>query len=193
MKTLALCLLLPLAACTLAKVDVTVVGERTALENQVLGAYNSLDQEMLLVASVRGVDPEGRLRRPPPKSGDQRDAVHAMQVLAFHDDDVRAFKRLGWVGEDRGGLLAAFPLERGKAPEGFEELARTYKEGEFQAVVSAVNAAREVVMRRVIALNESFSEGDLPRVREVFGRLNAENALAGERVQAADGSWTVKR
>ena len=193
MRTLALFLLLPLAACTLAKVDVTVVGERTALENQVLGAYNSLDQEMLLVASVRGVDPEGRLRRPPTKSADQRDAVQAMQVLAFHDDDVRAFKRLGWVGEDRGGLLTAFPLERGRPPQDLAEFTRTYKEGEFQAVVAAVNAARDVVMRRVIALNEDFSEGDLPRVREVFGRLNAENALPGDRIQAADGSWAVKR
>lgn len=193
MRTLTCCLLLPLAACTLAKVDVTVVGERTALENQVLGAYNSLDQEMLLVASVRGVDPEGRLRRPPPKSADQRDAVQAMQVLAFHDDDVRAFKRLGWVGEDRGGLLSAFPLERASPPEGLEEFARTYQDGEFKSVVSAVNGAREVVMRRAIALNEGLSEGDLPRVREVFGRLNADNALPGDRVQAADGSWTVKR
>lgn len=193
MRVLALCLLLPLAACTLAKVDVTVVGERTALENQVLGAYNSLDQEMLLVASVRGVDPEGKLRRPPPRSADQRDAVQAMQVLAFHDDDVRAFKRLGWVGEDRSGLLAAFPRDRGGAPEDLAEFARTYQEGEFQAVVAAVNGARETVMRRVIALNEGLSEGDLPRVREVFGRLNAENAVAGDRVQAPDGSWAVKR
>ncbi|HMA67919.1 MAG TPA: hypothetical protein VKO20_08875, partial [Desulfosalsimonadaceae bacterium] len=39
-----------LSACTLAQVDVEMVSERTALENQVLGTYNSLDAQMLLAA-----------------------------------------------------------------------------------------------------------------------------------------------
>ena len=38
------------AGCTLAQVKVDVVSERTSLENQVLGTYNALDREMLLVA-----------------------------------------------------------------------------------------------------------------------------------------------
>jgi len=50
-----------LFGCTLAQVRVNVVSERTALENQVLGSYNSLSQDVLLVASVRGVDPLGRI------------------------------------------------------------------------------------------------------------------------------------
>jgi len=186
-------LLLLTGGCTLAKVDVTVVGERTALENQVLGSYNALDQEMLLVASVRGVDPEGRIRRPPPKSPDQRDAVQAMQVLAFHEDDVAAFKRLGWVGEDNQGLLTAFPLKRDGAPADLKEFSKSYREEEFRSVVAAVNGARETVMRRVIDLNENFSESDLPKVRQVFASLNADKTLAGDRIQAPDGTWTVKK
>lgn len=182
-----------LSGCTLAKVDVTVVGERTALENQVLGTYNALDQEMLLAASVRGVDPEGRLRRPPPKSQDQKDAVQAMQVLAFHADDVAAFKRLGWVGEGNQGLLGTFPLERKKAPGDLAAFAADFREEEFRAVVAAVNGARDTVMRRVIEVNEDFSEADLPRVRGVFASLNADKALPGEKVQGADGAWQVKK
>ncbi|HKK67753.1 MAG TPA: hypothetical protein VJ946_06055, partial [Bacteroidales bacterium] len=54
-----------LSGCTLAKVDVEMVSERTALENQVLGSYNSLDSQMLLAASVRGVDATGNISRPP--------------------------------------------------------------------------------------------------------------------------------
>ncbi|MBI5016262.1 MAG: DUF1318 domain-containing protein [Deltaproteobacteria bacterium] len=182
-----------LVSCTLAKVDVTVVGERTALENQVLGTYNSLDDEMLLAASVRAVDSEGRLKREPLKSPEQRDTVQAMQTLAFHEDDVATFKRLGWVGEDNQGLLTAFALERGGAPDDLREFAATYKDEEFRAVVAAVKQARDVVMRRVIELNETFTKGDLPRVRQVFARLNVQNALPGERVQGADGAWGVKR
>ena len=47
-------------------------------------------------------------------------------------------------------------------------------------------------MRRVIALNENFTEVDLPVVRSVFAKLNAENAKSGDKYQAEDGTWKVK-
>lgn len=181
-----------LGACTLAEVKVDVVSERTALENQVLGTYNALDQEMLLVASVRGVNPEGQLRRPPQRSPEHQDGVQAAQTLAFHADDVAAFKRLGWAGEGNQGLLVPLGLRRDAGPEDLAEFAAAYPEAEFGAVVGAVNRAREGVMRRVIALNEGFTAADLPRIQSVMGKLNADNAQPGERVQAPDGSWTVK-
>ena len=90
--------------CTLASVNVEVLSERTALENQILGTYNALDKEMLLAASVRGVDEKGQIKTPPKKSRGRRDAVEAMQILDFHSDDLRRFKDLGWVGENSEGL-----------------------------------------------------------------------------------------
>ncbi len=180
------------AGCTLAQVKVDVVSERTSLENQVLGTYNALDREMLLVASVRGVDTEGRVQTPPRQSREQQDVLLAMQVLAFHEDDLQAFKQLGWVGENKEGLLTVFPMTKDKVPRELKEFAERYKEEELRSVVERTNAAREVVMRRVIALNENFTEGDLPAVRSVFAKLNAENAKSGEKVQAEDGTWKVK-
>ncbi len=180
------------AGCTLAQVKVDVVSERTSLENQVLGTYNALDREMLLVASVRGVDTEGRVETPPKQSREQQDVLLAMQTLSFHEDDLQAFKQLGWVGENREGLLTVFPMTKEKVPKELKEFADRYKEEEFKSVVANVNSAREVVMRRVIALNENFTEKDLPSVRSVFAKLNAENAKLGDKVQAEDGTWKVK-
>ncbi len=179
--------------CTLAEVKVDVVSERTTLENQVLGTYNALDREMLLVASVRGVDSSGRIQRPPQKSQDHRDVLLAMQTIAFHEDDLQIFKRVGWVGETRDGLLFQFPMEKTDIPEEFKEFAERYGEDEFGDVVTQINRAREVVMRRVIAMNEIFHEKDLPRIRRIFGRLNRESALPGEKIQDDGGSWTVKK
>ena len=178
--------------CTLAQVKVDVVSERTSLENQVLGTYNALDREMLLVASVRGVDASGRVQAPPRKSREQQDVLAAMQVLSFHEDDLQAFKRLGWVGENREGLLTAFPMAKENVPQELKEFAQRYQEGEFRSVAEKINAAREVVMRRVIGLNENFTEADLPAVRSVFAKLNAENTKPGEKYQAEDGTWKVK-
>ena len=50
-------LLFGISACGGPLVGVTVVDERTALENQVLGTYQELNQEVMLVASVRYIDP----------------------------------------------------------------------------------------------------------------------------------------
>jgi hypothetical protein len=85
-----------LSGCTLAKVDVNVVSERTSLENQVLGTYNSLNEDMLLVASVRGVSPGGVLDTAVRQTPEQADAVKALETIAFHADDIDAFKRFGW-------------------------------------------------------------------------------------------------
>ncbi|MBW1786597.1 MAG: DUF1318 domain-containing protein [Deltaproteobacteria bacterium] len=178
--------------CTLAEVQVNVVSERTALENQVLGAYNSLSDEVLLVASVRGVDPTGQIESPPRRSREQQDAVDAIQVMAFNQDDIDAFKRLGWVGEGNEGLLKAFPMETTATPEDLTDFVERYPEPEFKAVVGQVNEARETIMRRVVETDPGLSKDDLPQVRRVFGKLNRENALSGEKIQNEDGLWTEK-
>lgn len=182
-----------LTGCTLAEVKVNVASERTSLENQILGSYNSLSEETLLVASVRGVDPLGRIQAPPKKSQEQQDAVAAMQVLSFHADDVDAFKRLGWVGEDNQGRLSALGMERGKAPDDLKDFAAHYGQKEFDSVLREVNAAREVVMRRAIETNANLTPADLPKVRAVFAKLAADTARPGDRLQNPDGGWTVKR
>lgn len=181
-----------LTGCTLAKVDVNVVSERTALENQVLGSYNKLSDDVLLVASVRGVDPTGKIKTPPRKSREYQNAVTAVETLAFHGDDVDAFKRLGWVGENNGGLLTTFPMNREKAPDDLQAFAARYPQDEFLSVVKQVNQAREVVMMRVVETNADFTEKDLPQIQKVFAKLNRENALPGEKIQKEDGSWATR-
>jgi len=185
-------LIVALSGCTLARVEVNVVSERTALENQVLGSYNALTQDVLLVASVRGVDPTGAIKTPPKKSREHQTAMEAVETLAFHEDDVDAFKRLGWVGEDNQGRLAAFPLQRENVPNGLKAFADRYQQTEFDSVVAQVNKARDVVMQRVVDINPDLTDKDLPRVRSVFARINRDNALSGENIQQEDGEWMVK-
>lgn len=193
MKRLLICMIMiALSGCTLAEVNVQVAGERTSLEKQVLGSYNALTQRAMLSSSVRGVDPLGNVESPPPLSADGQAALDAVQTQAFHADDVDAFRRLGWVGENNAGLLTVFPMERTGAPDELAEFAGSYREDEFAVVVGEVNDAREVLMRRVIQTDDAFTEADLPEIRAVFARMNARRALPGERIQQPDGQWTVK-
>lgn len=181
-----------LGGCTLAKVDVNVVSERTSLENQVLGSYNRLSEDLLLVASVRGISPTGTIEAPPRQSPEQQDAVRALETVSFHADDLESFKKLGWVGENLEGLLTVFPREIPKtATTEMKAFAGFYTEAEFRQVIAEVNSARETLMLRVVQTNENFTTRDLPAIRKVFARINRQNSAAGSKVQEADGSWIV--
>jgi uncharacterized protein YdbL (DUF1318 family) len=189
LKVLAL-LVISLSGCTLAKVDVNVVSERTSLENQVLGSYNSLNEDVLLVASVRGVSPTGKVDAPPRHTPEQQDAVNALETISFHGDDIETFKRLGWVGENQDGLLT--PFERMVPDKGTPEdkaFANFYSDGEFRQVIDEVNRSREVLMLRVVQTNENFTARDLPAIRKVFARINRKNSPPGSKVQEEDGRW----
>lgn len=190
--SLGLSLSLFFSGCTLAKLDVNVVSERTSLENQVLGTYNSLNEDMLLVASVRGVSPTGKIDAPPHRTPEQVDATRALETVAFHADDIETFKRFGWVGENQEGLLTPFAREipKGISKE-LQAFAANYSEAEFQQVVKEVNAARETLMMRVVQTNENFTAKDLPAIRKVFAKMNRQNSAPGSKVQEPDGRWST--
>ena len=182
-----------LGGCTLAKVDVNVVSERTSLENQVLGTYNRLSEEVLLVASVRGVSPTGKIEARPQRSPEQQDATRALETISFHADDLESFKRLGWVGENREGLITAFPREIPKnLPSDLKTFATLYNEEEFRQVIEEVNRSREVLMQRVVQTNENFTAKDLPVIRKVFAKMNRQSSAPGTKVQADDGTWGIQ-
>jgi len=193
MRALIASILVLLVGCTLAEVKVEVMSERTALENQVLGTYNSLDKEMLLVASVRGVDSRGRIKAPARHSQQHQDAITAMQVISFHSDDLYAFKQLGWAGENNRGLVEVFKMDKTDTPERLKDFSRRFKPQEFKHVISQINESRKIIMQRVIDMNENLSADDMPEIGTIFGSLNIEKALPGEKVQKPDGTWTVKK
>jgi hypothetical protein len=189
----ALTALFLLGGCTLAKVDVNVVSERTSLENQVLGTYNRLSEEVLLVASVRGVSPTGKIEAKPERSPEQQDATRALETISFHADDLESFKRLGWAGENREGLITPFPREIPKSlPPDLKSFATLYNDGEFRQVIDEVNQSREVLMKRVVQTNENFTAKDLPVIRRVFAKINRQNSAPGTKVQADDGTWGIQ-
>ena len=147
---------------------------------------------MLLAASVRGVDESGTISEPPRHSREYKDAITAMQTLDFHADDLEAFKRLGWVGENNQGYIEPFAMKKGNVPADLKPFAERFSESEFDYVISRVNSARKVLMERVIYMNENLKESDMPRVQKVFAGIHAENAAEGVKIQAEDGSWKTK-
>jgi uncharacterized protein YdbL (DUF1318 family) len=175
-------LLVLLAGCGGPLVGVTVVDERTALENQVLGTYQELNQQVMLVASVRYIDPKGKLKQTQELPPGKKDVVRALQRVSFNKDDLNRYKSLGIIGENNEGGITL--LE----PEKVEPADRAFVEN----LLKEENEDRAAIMSRIIETNETLSSTDLPRVHKMFAALNRDKALKGERIQLDSGKWIQK-
>ena len=164
--------------------NVTIVDQKTALENQILGSYEELGNEVLLLASVRSVDEEGKLKPVIEVPKGKRLALKAMQRQEFNRDDILEFKSTLCVGEGNNGLLKYFENER------------TLKDSDYKKFVVAIlkeeNEDRLTILERIVATNENFSDKDLPKVQKISASLNRDNAHAGEKIQSDDGLWSIK-
>lgn len=185
---LLLVLVLPLAfaSCTgkLVDVNVTIVDQKTALENQILGSYEELGNDVLLLASVRSVDEEGKLKPATEIPKKKLNALRAMQRQEFNRDDIQEFKKSLVAGEGNDGLLQFFETEKTKSDAQFKEFAT--------AIIAEENEDRLVILKRIVATNENFSEKDLPKVQKISASLNRDNAKPGEKIQQEDGSWSTR-
>lgn len=148
-----------------------VIDTKTQLENQVLGTFERLEQDLILASSVRGKKDRGL-------SGLQREALEAAMMREFYRDDIEALKDQRVVGEANTGLLLL--LSRPASPDQARDAER---------LIRRENESRDVIMRRAIQLHRDLSEKDLPLVRRIFARLNQETARPGHRVQRPDGRW----
>ncbi len=171
-----------LTACGGPLVGVTVVDERTALENQVLGTYQELNQQVMLVASVRYIDPQGKLKQSQELPPGKKDVVRALQRVSFNKDDLNRYKSLGMIGENNEGGITLL------APEQVDPANRAFVDN----LIKEENEDRLAIMSRIIDTNETLTAKDLPRVHKMFAALNRDKALKGERIQLENGNWISK-
>lgn len=167
-------------------VDVTVVDQKTALENQILGSYEEIGNDMALLASVRSVDEDGTLKTVAEIPKGKKEAIRARQRQEFNLDDIQAFKKASCAGEGADGLLAYLAIQCTKKKD--EEFVKFAK-----AIIKEENKSRLIILKRIIDTNENFSRNDMPKVQKVFAGLNQDKSLPGEWIEAEEGKWQVKK
>lgn len=170
--TLVLASALP--ACTF---NFELTAGRTALENQVMGSYKELDDDLILASSVRA----GKQAKADMSPGKRR-ALDARENQEFNRDDIDELKDKQIIGETATGLIAMLPKGDRSAKD--VRLA--------QALVSEENRDREEIWKRIIESNENLSAKDLPEVRKTYAKLQRETTRAGQWFQDEGGNWTKK-
>jgi len=169
--------ILSLAACTIHTPEMKFTGEKTALENQILGTYNQVREDVWMVASVRAANPDSQITL----SDEKRAVLTAIQNREFNKDDVDEFKRDGAVGENARGLLETRPLPRLQTDANYRKL--------VEDIVAEENRDRQIIMQRITEINSSAPASE---VENVFAKMNRDNARSGEWMQLPDGEWVRK-
>lgn len=159
-----------------------LTSQRTALENQVMGTYAELEDDLVLVASVRseGIAPSSAMT---PKER----AAFATQNRRFNQDDIDELKGMGILGEANDGRLVILPESVGQVASAKPETLQLAK-----ILVAEDNRDREIQWQYTVSTNENLSEKDMANVRQTFAKLQRDNANAQDWLQTEDGQWVRK-
>jgi uncharacterized protein YdbL (DUF1318 family) len=167
-------------SCSVKAPEVNVTGQKTALENQVIGTYQEIEQEAFTLASVRSVTPGQQPAMPKEK----KKVFEAIQGRKFNKDDIDEFKKAEIVGENNQGLLEIRNFQKLESDP--ELKARVTK------IVEAENGYRKIIMDRIMVLNDSAAQAGGDNVAKIFAKMNYDNSEAGTWIQKDDGTWIKK-
>jgi len=166
--------------CSVKAPEVTVTGEKTALENQVIGTYEKIEEETWLVASVRAAG-NAETRKISPE---QKRVLDAVQNRKFNKDEINEYKRDGAIGENNQGFLEKRPLPKLQNDPEYQK--------RVDEIVQEENSDREVIMNRVIELNEQAAQSSKDEVYAIFSKMHRDNTEEGCWIQLPNGEWVKK-
>lgn len=165
-------------------INLQVVGEKTALERQVLGTYEEIGRDLSAYASVRGVNPDGTMRTPPRTTDSQAEVLQAFSNRKYNRDDLDTLLTNGIVGEGMDGMLAA--------PGAEAATDSSLNPALVSELISEENRDRAVIIERLMKTTPGVTEVDRAEVGWIFATLNQELAPAGARLQTKTGEWKTK-
>ena len=186
-------------SCSIKPPEVTVTGEKTALERQLLGEHKKLPEEIWSIVAVstsslvppsesdslqRLVFGEAETNLVRSYSPERLRYLRAEASRIFNSDDVDDFKKEGIVGENNRGYLEVVDSAKLRADSTLAVL--------VSRVVTEENRSRRVLMKWYVSVRQDLTEEDLPQVEASFAQRNREAAKPGELIQDEEGSWGQK-
>jgi uncharacterized protein YdbL (DUF1318 family) len=159
-----------------------MTGEKTSLENQILGTYKEIEEDIWMIASVRS--PEKIKTNKSFISEEKRQVLEAIQNRRFNRDDIDEFLRVGAIGENNEGYLTYFGNERTQRDSRYKQIVID--------IMNEENRDRRILMERVISVDPNLTMEDMPEVEKIFADQNRQQANIGDRIQLEDGEWIIK-
>lgn len=166
-------------------IEFQVASQRTAIEEQILGAYEEMDNELVLMSSVRAVDASGNESHKVQNDLEKR-ATEAKQNQQFNMDDLRELKKKEILGEKIDGSIDLLPAGKGKKPKDEEKLLA-------EVIRDEENRDRLIIWQRVIEKSPDLKDEDLKIVRKNYHQQMVEKLDAGMWYQDDKEEWVKKQ
>lgn len=164
-------------SCTVKIPDIKITGEKTALENQVMGEYAKIKEDAWMIASERG---SGDIKI----TADRKDVVEAVRDREFLKDDINELKMKGFIGENQKGLVEAVDKD------GLDKSEKIFKDNAY-AVIDKENNARSLIMQRIIETDAKFNSAP-DEVYESFFNMNITESPDKTFYRNKKGEWVRK-
>lgn len=167
--------------CSVKAPEVKITGEKTALENQVIGTYQEIEQDSWTIASVRATTPGKKQTM----SEEKKKVLAAVQNRRFNKDDVNEFKRDGVVGENNKGFLEIRDYEKLNNDSEYRK--------RVEKIIEDENRDRQIIMDRAIQINERIAQADEQAVAKIFAKIYQDASEPNTWIQLDDGTWAKKK
>jgi hypothetical protein len=172
--------LLILSGCTIKTPEVSFTSERTALERQILGTYQTIAEDAWMVSSTRSTTAQ-EIEIPESK----KLVLDAFANRRFNADDIEDFKKDGIAGENTSGLLTILPTGRYNDDTEYRQL--------VDRIIEEENRDRKIIMTRIVEIHSAVNPLDHEAVASVFAKMNQDASPSGTPIQSEDGTWESKR
>lgn len=169
-----------LLQCSIKAPEITLTGEKTVIESQILGSHEQIQHQTWLTASARSGE-QDIIRQ---TAGQQAAVQDAMQNREFYVDDINELKRDQTIGENNRGFLDILGNERYENNLDYHLWTNER--------VKLENNSRNVIYQRLIAANISVSRTDSAKVASILAKMRQEESPPGTMIQLPDGSWVEK-
>lgn len=194
---------------TIVVPPVTITGQKTATEKQIIGEQTELEKDVWMISSAKTTEHADLENKPKAvRESMQRESSYTYRAfLKFElfSANLAQLKKDRVVGENNRGFVANLFKEKVEIPEEMQkkysaeladepELGRPYRT--LIQTVKEINEARILAAKGYIESQKRANKDFKATEKDILASQKdkyQQAALKGEMVQAADGSWSAKQ
>lgn len=178
--------------CVIKMPPITFTSERTSLENQILGTYREIREDVWIISSAQTVEglkvsslSNTNAHAQASRASVDFRVIRALETVQYNEERIRGFLAKNLAGENNQGFLSY--REESSVENNPEEKKKLLE------TLGEVNDARLVLMLEVINRNKKLTVDDLDKVKKTFAEMNQKSALQGEWIQLESDEWIKKQ
>jgi uncharacterized protein YdbL (DUF1318 family) len=182
--TALICTACVAVGCAVSPPAIHLTGDRTLVENQIIGEYREIEPDAWTVSSVQ-TDVQ-RQKGLPAVSSDEL-LVNAMKVRELNEGAIREYKTEGVVGESFQGYCEYIQSEKYEKENAVKK--------RLLGIVEDENRARRVIFERSIVSTgvERPSGEEIAIFGQRFAKDEQSRALVNDWIQGSNGKWRQKK